>query len=121
MNISNTEEKNALAQSFKDFESFLVSRNLPVDCIVASPEERFRVMNVIPDFIDSLPMEVRQNARYLSKFIAGAAVGLFDASLNFLWNEVVVNLRKKAIAYGLDLFYDEAVGGKNRIDFKTEK
>ena len=120
MDISNIEEKNALAQSFANFETFLTSRSLPADCIVASPEERFRVMNALPDFIDSLPIEVRQNARYLSKFIAGAAVGLFDASLNFVWNEVVVNLRKKAVAYGLDLFYDEAVGGKNRIDFKNE-
>ena len=97
--MSNLSESNALAQKFEDFESFLTSRNLPVDGIIAGPEERFRVMNAIPDFVDSLPIEVRKDARYLSKFIAGAAVGLFDASLNFVWNEVVVNLRKKAVAY----------------------
>lgn len=119
--MSNIVENKVLAKSFEDFESFLHDRNLPVDGIVAGPEERFRVMTAIPDFIDSLPIEVRKDARYLSKFIAGAAVGLFDASLNFVWNEVVVNLRKKAIAYGLDLFYDEAVGGKNRVDYNTEE
>ena len=29
------------------------------------------------------------------KFVVGAAIGLFDASLNYVWNEVVLNLRKK--------------------------
>jgi hypothetical protein len=41
---------------------------------------------------------LKKDARYLSKFIAGSAVGLFDASLNFVWNEVVLSLRKKVVS-----------------------
>ena len=105
---------------FSKFEEYLNSFKLPTDNIIATPDERNRIMMALPEFISSLPEEIRKDARYLSKFIAGAAVGLFDASLNFVWNEVVINLRKKAILYGLDMFFDEAVGGKNRDSFSTE-
>ena len=73
-----------------------------------------------PDFLSLLPPEVKQDARYLSKFIGATAIGLFDAALNYVWNEVVLNLRKKAVVYGLDLFFDAAVGGTNRADYKDE-
>ena len=106
---------------FSKFEEYLDSLKLPTENIIASPQERNLIMDALPKFILSLPEETRKDARYLSKFIAGAAVGLFDASLNFVWNEVVINLRKKVILYGLDLFFDEAVGGKNRDNFSTEE
>lgn len=67
-----------------------------------------------------MPLEERRNARYLSKFAGASAVGLFDAALNYVWNEVVLNLRKKASVYGIDLFFDAAVGGKNRDSYKDE-
>jgi hypothetical protein len=51
----------------------------------------------------------------------GAGVGLFDYSLNAIWNEVVLDLRQKAILYGLEIFYDAAVGGgRNRDFYQTE-
>lgn len=56
----------------------------------------------------------------MSKFIGASAVGLFDAALNYVWNEVILTLRKKAVIYGIDLFYDSAVGGKNRSAFQDE-
>ncbi|MBD4426879.1 hypothetical protein GUG96_15855, partial [Xanthomonas citri pv. citri] len=59
--------------------------------------------------------------RYLSKFVVGAGFGLFDYSLNAIWNEVVIDLRRKAITYGIDIFFDSAVGGgKNREFYKTD-
>lgn len=115
------DEKTMVTTDFSQFENYLVALKLPTENIIAAPEERLRIMNAIPEFINSLPIEMRKDARYLSKFIAGAAVGLFDASLNFVWNEVVINLRKKAVLYGLDMFFDEAVGGKNRDSFSTEE
>jgi len=40
---------------------------------------------------------------------------------NALWNEVVIDLRKKALLYGLDIFFDAAVGeSKTRDFYKTE-
>ena len=45
---------------------------------------------------------------------------MFDYSLNAVWNEVVLNLRNKAVVYGLDIFFDAAVGGsKTREYYKT--
>jgi hypothetical protein len=105
---------------FSKFEAYLTSLKLPTENIIASPEERVRIMSALPEFIESLPEDLRRNARYLSKFIAGSAVGLFDASLNFVWNEVINNLRKKIVIYGLDIFYDEAVGPTIRDQYNTE-
>ena len=51
----------------------------------------------------------------------GAGSGLFDYALNAIWNEVVIDLRKKAALYGLDIFFDAAAGGsKTREFYKTE-
>ena len=41
---------------------------------------------------------------YISKFIAACGAGLFDAAINFLWNETVVNLRNKVIRFDMDYF-----------------
>ena len=106
---------------FSKFEEYLTMFNLPTDNIIASPEERIRIMKALPEFIDSLPIEIRQNARYLSKFIAGSAVGLFDAALNFVWNEVVLSLRQKVIIYGLDIFFDAAIGEALRDQYSNEE
>lgn len=106
--------------NFTKFENYLKQCGLPTDNIIAPNEERLRIMKELPNFLNDLPMEIKQDARYLSKFIAGSAVGLFDASLNFIWNEVVLNLRKKVTAYGLDYFYDSAIGGTLREQYHNE-
>lgn len=103
------------------FESYLNYLGLPTENIIASLPERKVIENNLPAFIESLPIEVKRDARYLSKFVAGAAIGLFDASLNYVWNEVVINLRQKVIVYGLEMFFDMAVGGNRREFYKTEE
>lgn len=77
-------------------------------------------MNALPRFMSKIQPEQKRDAIYLSKFIAGAAIGLFDASLNFVWDEVVVNLRKKIVYFGLDLFFDNAVESRKRPFYQTE-
>lgn len=55
------------------------------------------------------------------KFVLGAGYRLFDYSLNAIWNEVVLVLRRMAVVYGLDICFDAAVGGsKNRDFYETE-
>lgn len=103
------------------FEAYLEYLGLPTENIIASPVERKTIENNLPAFIQSLDVQTREEARYLSKFVAGAAIGLFDASLNYIWNEVVINLRKKAIVYGLDMFFDAATGGARRELYQTEE
>lgn len=109
-----------LANQMTKFEELLVSYGLPSENIIASIDERETIMSALPAFLDKMSMDEKRNATYLSKFIAGAAIGLFDASLNFVWNEVVVNLRKKIITYGLEEFYDAAVDERRRTFYNTE-
>lgn len=114
-------QKNLPTDDFSKFENYLQQLGLPTDNIIAKPDERQRIMNVLPDFIGSLTPAIKKDARYLSKFVAGAAIGLFDAALNYVWNEVVISLRKKVCAYGLDMFFDSAVGEKIRSSYNTEE
>lgn len=100
---------------------FLRDVGLPHDNIMADPSERAIIASNLPGYLQSLPAEVKRDARYLSKFVIGAGSGLFDYALNAIWNEVVIDLRKKAFLYGLDIFFDAAVGGsKTREFYKTE-
>lgn len=99
---------------------FLKNIGLPHDNIIATKEQRAIIGQNLPNYITSLPPQIKQNARYLSKFVVGAGFGLFDYSLNAIWNEVVLDLHKKVIAYGLDIFYDAAIGGKARSFYQTE-
>jgi len=101
--------------------SFLKEMGLPHENIIAEQSQRDIMGNNLHQLINSLPTETKKDARYLSKFVVGAGFGLFDYSLNAIWNEVTLDLRKKAIAYGLDIFYDAAVGGRARELYKSEK
>lgn len=119
-NVVVKKEGALLATDLSKFEEYLDHLGLPTENIIAEINERQVIEKNLPAFIDSLPAETKRDARYLSKFVAGAAIGLFDASLNYVWNEVVLNLRQKAIVYGLDMFFDAAVGGGRRELYSTE-
>lgn len=114
-------ESALLATDTTKFEEYLNYLGLPTDNIIAELSERQVIEQNLPKFIESLPIEAKREARYLSKFVAGAAIGLFDASLNYVWNEVVLNLRRKAMVYGLDMFFDAAIGGPRRELYTTEE
>jgi hypothetical protein len=79
-----------------------------------------KVATNLSAFLQTLSPEEKRDARCLSKFVGATAVGLFDAALNYVWNEVVLNLRKKVSVYGVELFFDAAVGGKIRDSYKDE-
>jgi len=101
---------------------FLDEVGLPSENILADVSQRQVIGDNLFNMINGLPQEMKRDARYLSKFVVGAGFGLFDYSLNAIWNEVVLNLRQKAVIYGLDIFYDSAVGGsKAREHYKTEE
>ncbi len=109
-----------LAAETNIFTQHLKDLGLPTDNVIAETNEREVVMSNLHGFIQTLSPEEKQDARYLSKFVGATAIGLFDAALNYVWNEVVLNLRKKAISYGIDLFFDAAVGGGKREFYKNE-
>lgn len=84
-------------------------------------KERSKVIFNMHSVVDNLTDEQRKRAFYISKFIASCGVGLFDAALNFLWNETILNLREKIIRFDIDYFYDSITGdASRRSNFKTE-
>ena len=119
--IVTTSTNEIAISSTEVFAKFLAQYGLPSDNIIANTVEREYVRNGLPTLIAGLSSDIKKDARYLSKFYAASAIGLFDAALNYVWNEVVLNLRKRAVLYGIDLFFDAAVGGKSRESFNEER
>ena len=68
----------------------------------------------MPTILESLTEEQRSVAVYVSKFVAACAVGLFDAALNYLWNETIRNLREKVARFDLTYFFDSVVSDSDR-------
>jgi len=76
--------------------------------------ERRRVITNLPEVVDILSAEVREKSVYISKFIAACGAGLFDAALNFLWDETVANLRDKVSRFDLEYFFNSVITDPNR-------
>lgn len=110
-----------IEKQVQSITTFLEAAGLPSDNIIAPFDQREIMGRNLPDLLEKLPIEAKKDARYLSKFVIGAGFGLFDYSLNSIWNEVVLALHKIVIAYGLDIFYDKAVGAPVRGQFKDEQ
>ena len=93
---------------------------LPIESIFIPIPEREIVFMNIPSVINKVPGEQRKSSAYISKFIAAASSGLFDAALNYLWDETILELRKRVAQYDLSYFYDNAISTDKRKDFKDE-
>ena len=114
------ESSGNLVEQVTKFELMLNDLGLPSENIIASVDERENIMKMLPQLMNSIPESQKRDAIYLSRFVAGAAIGLFDASLNYVWNEVVISLRQKIIYFGIDTFFDNAVADKVRDQYKNE-
>src|SRR5262245_33826058 len=88
-----------LAAETNVYTAYLAQVGLPVDNIIATTEERAVVATNLPAFLQTLSPEEKRDARYLSKFVGATAVGLFDAALNYVWNEVVLFLSVFVVAH----------------------
>lgn len=119
--LANSESGPLIERQVQQITNFLNEMGLPSDNIIADVAERNRIGVNLPQYIYDLPEELKRDARYLSKFVVGAAFGLFDYALNSVWNEVVISLRQKAITYGIEIFFDNAVGGAQRAHYKKEE
>lgn len=108
----------------RDFEgglvSFLEQHNLPSEGIFVGVPERLNVFKNLEGVIVQINAKEKQQSLYLSKFIAGVASGLFDAALNYLWDETILQIRKRVVQYDLEYFYDNAVAGEKRKRLKDE-
>lgn len=119
--LINQNGSNLIHPQVQSIVNFLDSMGLPSDNIIADLPQREIIGKNLPEYIYNLPQELKQDARYLSKFVVGAGFGLFDYALNSVWNEVVLSLRQKAIAYGIDYFFDNAVGSGVRQAYQKEE
>lgn len=100
---------------------FLIQQDLPIQAILVPVKERVRVFNNLNAAIESLPEDKRRRSIYISKFVAAVAAGLFDAALNYLWDETITELRQRIAQYDLSYFYDmvavsEKRKGLNSVD-----
>ena len=104
-----------------ELETFLGRVELPRDDILVPYERRRPVFQNLPTVLESLTHEQKSVAVYISKFVAACAVGLFDAGLNYLWNETIRNLREKVARFDLSYFFDSVVSdATRRAKLRTE-
>ncbi len=94
---------------------------LPDDRLFVSVDERQVMLANMPAVLAALDAETLARSYYISKMIAASAVGLFDAALNYLWDELVSELRRRVAGFDLGYFYDIAAGNSDlRKHLKTE-
>ena len=105
-------------QQLQDFEETLLSAlesvGLPSEGVLVEMEQRFRVFQNYPNVIAILNGDQRGNSLYLSKLLAAVGAGLFDAALNYLWDETIAELRSRIARYDLAYFFDIAVPSPDR-------
>lgn len=94
--------------------AYLTHLGLPTHDVLVPPNERKRVINNLPAIASDLTDAQRDRAFYISKFVAACSVGLFDAAINFLWNETISNLREKVAHFDLDYFLDSLISDSQR-------
>lgn len=100
---------------------FLKEQGLPTQSVLVSVNERVTVFKNITDVLTKITDEQKPRSVYISKFIAAIASGLFDAALNYLWDETIIELRRRVAQYDLSYFYDNAVSNpENRKNLKNE-
>lgn len=120
--IAGTDLEPAVDRFSADLTLYLDSLGLPKENVLAEMIERGKVIKNLPDVVNAIPALRRPTAMYVSKFIAACGAGLFDAALNYLWDETVVNLREKVARFDLDYFYDSAVESEDRRkSFRSEE
>lgn len=118
-----TSENNGLIQ-LNEFENelkhVLSLHSLPTDGVFVNISERINVFRNLESVLAQISKEEKEQSLYLSKFIASTASGLFDASLNYLWDETILQIRKRVSQYDIEFFYDNAVTGERRKRLKDE-
>lgn len=94
---------------------------LPTENIVQDLPERRKSFRNLEDVINEITSD-KKSMSYLSKFVYSTSMGLFDASLNYLWDATINELRKRIIDFDVEYFYDVSIGNtEKRNDFKSKK
>lgn len=94
--------------------AFLAHHALPTENVLNPIEERKTVIDAFENAISVLPNDEREKAFYLSKFVVAISVGIFDAALNYLWDETILALRRLVQQTDLAYFFDVAEKSPHR-------
>ncbi len=86
----------------------LQQQGLPSEGVLVEVSQRAVVLTNMSTVLDRLDAEQRARSVYISKFVAASLAGLFDASLNYLWDETISELRRRVTGYDLSYFFDVA-------------
>lgn len=107
-----------IAPRLQEYEEVMLHeiarRGLPAGGVLVPIEERGRLLSNLDFALSSLDAEHRARSMYLSKFVMAVGSGLFDAALNYLWDETIAELRRRVSLYDLAYFYDLAVTAPER-------
>ncbi|CAI1227213.1 hypothetical protein [Serratia fonticola] len=115
--IVDTQSVSSVVDQFNtSLATYLSSLDLPTANVLVENAERHRVISNLPAVINNMTLQTKADSFYLSKFVAACGAGLFDAALNFLWNETVTNLRWKVSFNDIDYFYDSIITDPKRRD-----
>lgn len=101
--------------------SYLANTGLPTQGVLVDVQERATVLTQLPAVAGELSDQQRGLAMYVSKFVAACGAGLFDAALNYLWDETIRDLRSKVARFDLAYFYDAVITDtKRRAKYQSE-
>ena len=100
--------------------NLLQQMSLPINDLFTSIEERRIAVNNLPTVVNELPDEVLKRSQYISKMAAATSVGLFDAALNYIWNELINELRVRIAGFDLAYFFDIVAGEDSRLRKKLK-
>lgn len=114
VDVSATDVNNSLTVYENQLLGYLGNMGLPTDGVLVPISERKKLVKNFEDIVVELKQEDIGEARYISKFLTAATAGLFDAALNYLWDETVYQLRKRIANYDIEYFYDVAVSSEKR-------
>ncbi len=111
----------AITEMTSQLMAYLNSLGLPADDVLVDLDERRNVLNNMPAIVSRLAPPQRQAAMYISKFVAACVAGLFDAALNYMWDETIRSLRIKVASFDLEYFYDSVLTDQgHRAKFRDE-
>lgn len=123
-NLPQQHNPNSQLIQLNEFENGITQilgfHSLPRQGVFVDIPERINVFKNLDTVLNQISAEEKTHSLYLSKFIASTASGLFDASLNYLWDETILQIRKRVSQYDIDFFYDNAVTGDRRKKLKDE-
>ena len=115
---TSTDTAHPVESSLEAFEAVLTHEmgvlGLPTNGVMVSFTQRGRALRNFADAIELLDATQRAWSMYLSKFMAAVGAGLFDAALNYLWDETISELRRRISGYDLHYFYEIAVPAPER-------